>query len=76
MKSTNAYIQFKHWIIIKIQIWICVLGCLHIYYWNTDVDDVNERIRFVADIIDPIDKKIEEYRTKLYKTVEKFEFNF
>ena len=42
----------------------------------SDVDEVNERIRFVADIIDPIDTKIEDYRTKLYKTVEKFEFNF
>lgn len=42
----------------------------------SNVEEVNERIRFVADIIEPIDKKIEDYRTKLYKTVEKFEFNF
>lgn len=42
----------------------------------SDVEEINDRIRFVADIIDPIDQKIEDYRTKLYGTVEKFEFKF
>lgn len=42
----------------------------------SDVEEINDRIRFVADIIDPIDQKIEDYRTKLYGTVEKFELKF